>query len=123
MEAVRTIPGVHAVGVTSRPPLRPGNPQDNIDAEGRELRRGEVMPVANYRYVSTEYFEAIGTPLRRGRAFVPADLLSSERVVESGILLTSQGPGTCFEFALRLLRKLRGPDVERDVAGPLILPG
>jgi hypothetical protein len=47
---------------------------------------------------------------------------STERVVESGVLLTSQGPGTCFEFALRLLRKLRGPDVEREVAGPLILP-
>ncbi len=47
---------------------------------------------------------------------------SSERVVESGHLLTSQGPGTCFEFALHLLRKLRGPDVERDVTGPLILP-
>ncbi|MEY4546698.1 MAG: hypothetical protein RL685_2893 [Pseudomonadota bacterium] len=48
--------------------------------------------------------------------------VSSERVVESGLLLTSQGPGTCFEFALRLLRKLRGAEVEREVAGPLILP-
>ena len=48
--------------------------------------------------------------------------LSTERVVESGILVTSQGPGTSFEFALALVRRLRGPDVERQVAGPLILP-
>ena len=48
---------------------------------------------------------------------------SSDRVVESGFLITSQGPGTCFEFALRLLRRLRGPEVEREVAGPLLLPG
>lgn len=48
---------------------------------------------------------------------------SEERVVESGFLITSQGPGTCFEFALRLLRRLRGAEVEREVAAPLILPG
>src|ERR1041384_2081202 len=32
---------------------------------------------------------------------------STERVVESGVLITSQGPGTCFEFGLKLLRRLR----------------
>jgi protein DJ-1 len=49
-------------------------------------------------------------------------VVSTERVVESGALVTSQGPGTSFEFALTLVRRLRGPDVERQVAGPLILP-
>jgi protein DJ-1 len=49
--------------------------------------------------------------------------LSNARVVESGALVSSQGPGTAFEFALTLVRRLRGPDVERQVAGPLILPG
>lgn len=48
--------------------------------------------------------------------------LSAERVVESGLLLTSQGPGTCFEFALALIRRLRGADAEHQVVGPLILP-
>ena len=47
--------------------------------------------------------------------------VSTERVVEDGFLITSQGPGTCFEFALALLRRLRGADVERQVAGPLVL--
>jgi protein DJ-1 len=50
-------------------------------------------------------------------------ILSTARVVESGALVTSQGPGTSFEFALTLVRRLRGPDVERQVAEPLILPG
>lgn len=49
-------------------------------------------------------------------------VLSSARVVESGALVTSQGPGTSFEFALTLVRRLRGADVERQVAGPMILP-
>ncbi len=47
---------------------------------------------------------------------------SADRVVEAGNLITSQGPGTSFEFALALVRRLRGPDVERSVAQPLILP-
>jgi protein DJ-1 len=46
---------------------------------------------------------------------------STDRVVESGFLITSQGPGTCFEFTLKLLRRLRGAEVEREVAGPLVL--
>lgn len=52
-----------------------------------------------------------------------AYVLSDARVVESGALVTSQGPGTSFEFALTLVRRLRGPEVERQVAGALILPG
>jgi protein DJ-1 len=57
---------------------------------------------------------------------------SSDRVVESGPvgtlplndrpLITSQGPGTAFEFALTLVRRLRGAEEERAVRGPLILP-
>jgi len=32
-----------------------------------------------------------------------------ERVVEDGPLVTSQGPGTCFEFALALVARAEGP--------------
>ncbi len=49
-------------------------------------------------------------------------VLFPERVVESGALVTSQGPGTSFEFALTLVRRLRGADIERQVAEPLLLP-
>ena len=51
-----------------------------------------------------------------------ANVVSDLRVVKAGKIVTSQGPGTAFEFALTLVRRLRGPDVERQVAGPLILP-
>lgn len=46
---------------------------------------------------------------------------SPARVVEAGMLITSQGPGTSFEFALTLVRRLRGAEVEQSVADPLIL--
>jgi predicted permease len=79
-ERVRGVPGVRTVGLTSRPPLTPGNSQDNVIAEGREPRPGEPVKVANIRYVSPAYFEAIGTPVLRGRAFTTAEVTSAERV-------------------------------------------
>ncbi|HSA56294.1 MAG TPA: ABC transporter permease [Gemmatimonadaceae bacterium] len=80
MERVRAIPGVSEAGVTNRPPLSPGNPQDNVVAEGLEPRPGEPVLVANIRYVSSGYFAAIGTPVLRGRPFAASDLESGTRV-------------------------------------------
>jgi len=44
------------------------------------------------------------------------------RLVVDGHLYTSQGPGTCFEFSLALIAALKGADIVKKVAGPLILP-
>ena len=43
-------------------------------------------------------------------------------VVEAPGLTTSQGPGTAFEFALALVRQLRGAAVADAVRAPMILP-
>jgi len=47
--------------------------------------------------------------------------LSDERVVEAGQLVTSQGPGTTFEFALALLGRLVNPELAAKVAAPMML--
>lgn len=44
-----------------------------------------------------------------------------ERVVVDGNLVTSRGPGSTFEFALRLVALLAGDDKAREVAGPMML--
>lgn len=46
-----------------------------------------------------------------------------QRVVTSGHLVTSQGPGTTFEFALTLITELVGAEVAQRVRGPLLLHG
>lgn len=46
-----------------------------------------------------------------------------QRVVVSGQLVTSQGPGTTFEFALALIEALVGNEVAQRVRGPLLLAG
>jgi DJ-1 family protein len=43
-----------------------------------------------------------------------------ELVVEDGALVTSQGPGTAMEFALHLLRRLRGAAVAQEVSRGLL---
>lgn len=48
--------------------------------------------------------------------------LSGERVVVDGNIVTSQAPGTAFEFALELIRLLCGDAKRDEVAGPLVLP-
>jgi 4-methyl-5(b-hydroxyethyl)-thiazole monophosphate biosynthesis len=55
---------------------------------------------------------------------LPASLLSRERVVrdEAHRLITSQGPGSAIEFALELVRVLRGDELAMAVAGPMVLP-
>lgn len=46
---------------------------------------------------------------------------SASIVVEDGQLITSQGPGTSFEFALTLVRRLAGEDKAAAVRTPLML--
>jgi len=73
LEAVRALPGVERAGLANRIPFSPGNPQQNLLVEGHEPASGEAIPVVNSRVASVGYFEAIGTPILRGRAFLPSD--------------------------------------------------
>lgn len=45
-----------------------------------------------------------------------------EIVVKDGNLLTSRGPGSTFELALRLVEELRGKDVMESVRAPMMFP-
>ena len=69
---VRTLPGVTAAGWISRLPLLGEECVDNINVPGRSTPGGQA-PVANYRYVSPGYFQAMGIQLRQGRLIEAAD--------------------------------------------------
>jgi predicted permease len=73
IEKVSAIPGVARVGAANRPPLSAGNPQDGIIPEGQEDRRDQPTMVANIRYVTAGYFDAVGTPIVLGRGFTDSD--------------------------------------------------
>ena len=46
---------------------------------------------------------------------------SSERVVVDGPLVTSQGPGTSFDFALKLIELIDSPEKASDLAKAMVL--
>lgn len=58
------------------------------------------------------------------QARLPPAQLSTERVVRDEVhrLITSQGPGSAIEFALEIVRVLRGDDAAQAVAGPMVMP-
>jgi protein DJ-1 len=51
----------------------------------------------------------------------PHGELVHARVVEDGQLVTSQGPGTAFDFALALVARLLGPEKAAEVRAPMRL--
>lgn len=46
---------------------------------------------------------------------------SDERVVVAGNCITSQGPGTAIEFALKLIEQLLGRQKAKEVAAPMLV--
>lgn len=50
-------------------------------------------------------------------------LASQDRVVVDGPCVTSQGPGTALEFALKLVGLLFGEKKATEVGAPMVLPG
>lgn len=53
---------------------------------------------------------------------LPAASRSAERVVNTGNLITSRGPGTALEFALVLVKVLCGQGKRDEVASALLVP-
>jgi putative ABC transport system permease protein len=84
---LHALPGVDAAATTSMLPLS-GQGQVNAVAPEGNTRPFVELPSANFRFVSPDYFRALGLTIRRGRAFTsgerapdrPAPALVSEPV-------------------------------------------
>jgi predicted permease len=79
IDAVRTIPAVIDLGMTSHIPAGFGGNARRFWPEGRELTEAEAR-YADYRRVTTGYFAALGIPLVRGRWFDDADRVDTTPV-------------------------------------------
>ncbi len=78
---IRALPGVVAVGVGSSVPLRGGDVNLEVKAEGKTVAVGEAVPRAEMRTADPEYFHASGIPVLEGRAFASSDQRGSGSVV------------------------------------------
>ena len=81
LEKLRALPGVTAAGVVSNLPLSGGEEIEGLVFEGRPRpRTSEDTPLADFRYASPGYFEAMGIPRVQGRLFALTDTASSPLV-------------------------------------------
>jgi putative ABC transport system permease protein len=78
---VRSIPGVQSAAFTAYLPLSGADNSWAFDIEGRPAKPPGVYDIANYRPVTSGYFETIGIPVERGRSFTPQDTEDGPLVV------------------------------------------
>ena len=78
LRRIREAPGVEQAGVTQALPLKSFGFGSNFPVEGVPGSAGNVL--AYWRTISPGYFEALGLPLRGGRAFDARDTTGAERV-------------------------------------------
>lgn len=81
MEQIRAVPGVVSVGGTTKVPLAGGGSTQPFSIEGRPTGTISEQPMAQTRYISPDYFQTIGIPLRQGRFFSDYDRDNSVPVV------------------------------------------
>src|SRR5262249_27074913 len=81
MEQIRAVPGVVSVGATTKIPLAGGGSTQPFTIAGRPAAAIAEQPMAQTRYISPDYFQAIGIPLRPGRVFSDHDRDDSVPVV------------------------------------------
>jgi predicted permease len=77
LAAFRAIPGVDGVGFTTQLPFSGDSNDSVILAEGYTMAPGESLISPQQTYVSEGYFEAMRTPLARGRYFDRRDTAES----------------------------------------------
>jgi predicted permease len=79
-ERLRSVPGVTAVAFGETVPLGLSNQQTSITIPGYTPAPNESMSI-DYNRVTPGYFEAMGIPIRRGRAFTVQDDSTASRVL------------------------------------------
>ncbi|MGE0866315.1 MAG: ABC transporter permease [Vicinamibacterales bacterium] len=71
-ERLEALPGVTAVGGTTRIPLGSTSVTTSVQVEGKDVPVAE-LPEVEFRRAMHDYFEAMGIPIRRGRGFTAED--------------------------------------------------
>jgi predicted permease len=80
IDAMRIIPGVEAVSISSHIPVNGQFPVGTFPIRGSALGQNDTYPTASVLAVRPDFFETMGIRIIDGRAFTAADDLQSRRV-------------------------------------------
>jgi predicted permease len=84
LASASAIPGVTAAGWVSDLPLEGETHVSHVQLPGVQMLPAET-PIANYRFISQGYFEAMGIPLRAGRAIQEGDRKRDVAVISQSL--------------------------------------
>jgi putative ABC transport system permease protein len=77
---LRNLPGVERAAAINYVPMGHDNSGSNFRIDGQPAPAKGKEPTTDYRVVTSQYFEAIGTSIRQGRAFTEQDKKDAPRV-------------------------------------------
>ena len=80
LTAVRAVPGVEAAGAIRDLPLRGNGEMSRVTIPGRPTAADEE-PTVQIHQISTDYFRAMGIPVKAGRSFEMTDRADAPQVV------------------------------------------
>ncbi len=92
LEEIRQQPGIEAAGFSSTLPLAGGG-SSALTIQGREDIPVAERPGVGWQWANPSYFEAMGMPIIRGRAFTDADLQNKAHVTVINETLARQNFG------------------------------
>jgi putative ABC transport system permease protein len=73
IERIRSTPGVEEIGATSNIPLTRGGTSGTISGENSAVTPTDLPVEAEWRWITPDYFKAMGIGLIAGRSFADAD--------------------------------------------------
>ena len=81
MQRIAAVPGVTAVGISSKIPMDWNRQMDLFYAQDKSYAEGQIPPLQRFEFVSPEFLGTIGTPLVAGRTFTWTDTMQRTPVV------------------------------------------
>jgi predicted permease len=80
LAGVQSLPGVEAAAYTSGLPMVLTGGISEVEIPGEEVRRGRRTDAVSFRYVTPQFFAALGIPIVRGRGVEDGDRLGRPAV-------------------------------------------
>lgn len=74
LEKVSALPGVQHTAAAYQPPFTPGGDNSVFSIRDRHAAADDPAPHADYAFVTSDYFQAMGVPLLSGRYFESSDM-------------------------------------------------
>jgi len=87
---VSALPGVLHAGAAFQPPFTPGGDNSLFSIRGRQANPGDPRPHADYAYVSSNYFRAVGLPIIKGRDFQPSDMRAGDYFAPNSVAIVDE---------------------------------